>query len=60
MSYVPVSRRAIRLNRASERSTRRLVFILSAAAVAAWLLAVTLSPMVSVDTAAPQRPPGAA
>ena len=50
MSYVPVSRRTIRRHRESERSTRRLVFALSAAAAAAWLLSVTLSTAVHVDT----------
>lgn len=49
MSYVPVSRRALRLNRASERSTRRLVAALAGAAVLAWLLSVTLSAVVTVD-----------
>jgi len=50
MSYIPVSRRTIRRHRESERSTRRLVFALSAAAGAAWLLSVTLSTAVHVDT----------
>jgi hypothetical protein len=50
MSYIPVSRRTIRRHRESERSTRRLVFALSAAAAVAWLLSVTLSTAVHVDT----------
>ena len=50
MSYVPVSRRTVRRHRESERSTRRLVFALSAAATAAWLLSVTLSTAVHVDS----------
>ncbi|WP_160664045.1 hypothetical protein [Pseudarthrobacter sp. ATCC 49987] len=50
MSYVPVSRRTIRRHRESERSTRRLVFVLSAAAAAAWLLSVTLSTAVHPDS----------
>jgi hypothetical protein len=50
MSYIPVSRRTIRRHRESERSTRRLVFILSAAAAVAWLLSVTLSSAVHVDS----------
>jgi hypothetical protein len=50
MSYVPVSRRTIRRHRESERSTRRLVFVLSAAAAVAWLLAVTLSTAVHADS----------
>ena len=50
MSYVPVSRRTIRRHRESERSTRRLVLALSAAAAAAWLLSVTLSTAVHVDS----------
>jgi len=50
MSYVPVSRRTLRRHRESERSTRRLVAALSAAAAAAWLLSVTLSTAVHVDT----------
>ncbi|GAA2127573.1 hypothetical protein GCM10009825_05800 [Arthrobacter humicola] len=50
MSYVPVSRRTIRRHRESERSTRRLVVVLCAAAAAAWLLSVTLSTAVHVDT----------
>lgn len=49
MSYVPVSRRTIRRHRESERSTRRLVLALSAAAIVAWLLSVTLSTAVHVD-----------
>ena len=48
MSYVPVSRRTIRRHRESERSTRRLVIGLSAAAAAAWLLSVTMSTAVHV------------
>jgi hypothetical protein len=50
MSYIPVSRRTIRRHRESERSTRRLVFILSATAAVAWLLSVTLSSAVHVDS----------
>jgi hypothetical protein len=50
MSYVPVSRRTLRRHRESERSTRRLVFVLSAAAALAWLLSVTLSTAVHVDS----------
>jgi hypothetical protein len=50
MSYVPVSRRTIRRHRESERSTRRLVLALSAAAIVAWLLSVTLSTAVHVDS----------
>ena len=50
MSYIPVSRRTIRRHRESERSTRRLVVALSAAAAVAWLLSVTLSTAVHVDT----------
>ena len=50
MSYIPVSRRTIRRHRESERSTRRLVVALSAAAAVAWLLSVTLSAAVHVDT----------
>lgn len=49
MSYVPVSRRTIRRHRESERSTRRLVIGLSAAAAAAWLLSVTMSTAVHVS-----------
>jgi len=49
MSYVPVSRRTIRRHRESERSTRRLVVALSAAAIVVWLLSVILSALVSVD-----------
>jgi len=49
MSYVPVSRRTIRRHRESERSTRRLVVALSAAAVVVWLLSVTLSALINVD-----------
>jgi hypothetical protein len=49
MSYIPVSRRTIRRHRESERSTRRLVFALSVAAVVAWLLSVASSTMVHVD-----------
>jgi hypothetical protein len=52
MSYIPVSRRTIRRHRESERSTRRLVLVLSAAAAVAWLLSVTLSAAVHVDTVA--------
>ncbi len=48
MSYVPVSRRTIRRHRESERSTRRLVVALSAAAAVAWLLSVTTSTVVHV------------
>lgn len=48
MSYVPVSRRTIRRHRESERSTRRLVVVLSAVAAAAWLLSVTMSAAVRV------------
>ena len=48
MSYVPVSRRTIPRHRESERSTRRLVIVLSAAAAAAWLLSVTMSTAVRV------------
>lgn len=50
MSYIPVSRRTLRRHRESERSTRRLVFGLCLAAVVAWLLSVTLSTAVHVDT----------
>ncbi|MET1022533.1 MAG: hypothetical protein ABWX69_10085 [Arthrobacter sp.] len=50
MTYIPVSGRTIRRRRESERSTRRLVFVLSSAAVIAWLLSVTLSTAVHVDT----------
>lgn len=50
MSYVPVSRRTIRRHRESERSTRRLVLVLSAAATVAWFLSVTLSTAVHVDS----------
>ncbi|MGZ4661193.1 MAG: hypothetical protein ACXVYB_07940 [Arthrobacter sp.] len=50
MSYVPVSRRTIRRHRESERSTRRLVFVLCAVAAVAWLLSVMLSTAVHVDT----------
>jgi hypothetical protein len=50
MSYVPVSRRTIRRHRESERSTRRLVLALSAAATVAWLLSVTLSTAVHVGS----------
>jgi len=49
MSYIPVSRRTIRRHRESERSTRRLVVALAGAAVVAWLLSVTLSPLVNLD-----------
>ena len=49
MSYVPVSRRTIRRHRESERSTRRLVVALSAAAIVVWLLSVTFSALVNVD-----------
>ncbi|MGN7200822.1 hypothetical protein [Arthrobacter sp. SAFR-044] len=49
MSYVPVSRRTIRRHRESERSTRRLVVALSAAAIVVWLLSVILSSLVNVD-----------
>jgi len=49
MSYIPVSRRTIRRHRESERSTRRLVVALAGAAVVAWLLSVTMSPLVSLD-----------
>lgn len=49
MSYVPVSMRTIRRHRESERSTRRLVIGLSAAAAAAWLLSVTMSTAVHVS-----------
>ncbi|MEW1810269.1 hypothetical protein AB0284_06140 [Pseudarthrobacter phenanthrenivorans] len=49
MSYIPVSRRTLRLHRESERSTRRLVAGLSAAAFVAWLLSVLLSSTVFVD-----------
>ena len=44
------ARRTIRRHRESERSTRRLVVVLCAAAAAAWLLSVTLSTAVHVDT----------
>lgn len=50
MSYVPVSRRTIRRHRESERSTRRLVFVLSAADAVAWLLSVSLSTAVHADS----------
>lgn len=49
MSYIPVSRRAIRRHRESEKSTRRLVFVLSVAAAVAWLLSVTASTAVQVE-----------
>ncbi|TQJ59879.1 hypothetical protein FBY30_2136 [Arthrobacter sp. SLBN-83] len=49
MSYIPVSRRTIRRHRESERSTRRLVVALASAAVVAWLLSVTLSPLLNLD-----------
>jgi hypothetical protein len=49
MSYIPVSRRTLRRHRESERSTRRLVAALSAAAALAWLLTVILSAAVHVD-----------
>ncbi|MGN6441777.1 MAG: hypothetical protein ACTHL6_07780 [Arthrobacter sp.] len=49
MSYIPVSRRTIRRHRESERSTRRLVVALAGAAVVAWLLSVTMSPLVNLD-----------
>lgn len=48
MSYVPVSRRTIRRHRESERSTRRLVLVLSAVAAVAWLFSVTMSTAVRV------------
>ena len=49
MSYVPVSRRTIRRHRESERSTRRLVAALAGAAVVAWLLSVTMAPVLYLD-----------
>ena len=49
MSYIPVSRRTIRRHRESERSTRRLVVALAGAAVLAWLLSVTMSPLVNLN-----------
>ncbi|WP_423184562.1 hypothetical protein [Arthrobacter sp. NyZ413] len=50
MSYIPVSRRTIRRHRESERTTRRLVAALSVAAVVIWLLSVTVSTVVHVDS----------
>ncbi|MHC6594922.1 hypothetical protein [Arthrobacter sp. C152] len=49
MSYIPVSRRTIRRRRESEKSTRRLVLVLSLAAAAAWLVSVLTSTAVHVD-----------
>jgi hypothetical protein len=50
MSYIPVSRRTIRRHRESERTTRRLVVALSAAAAVIWLLSVVLSTVVHVGS----------
>ena len=49
MSYVPVSRRTLRRHRESERSTRRLVILLSLAATAAWLLSIAASTAIHPD-----------
>lgn len=49
MSYIPVSRRAARRLRDTERSTRRLVVILCGVATAAWLVAVLMSPAVHAE-----------
>jgi hypothetical protein len=52
MSYIPVSRRAARRLRDTERSTRRLVAILCAIATAAWLVTVLMSTAIHAEGSA--------